>query len=379
MIGTVVRGAAVCLALAGLLTCRLQPELETTTGTTTSMDERELRRWRLVFLFLDDNDLAGTVDVAAHRIAATPEGRDESYRIILRDSRYDGSAVEVVRQGELARIPLAELPVGSLLSGEVLGRVLTVLHREFPAEEQILVVSGHGRGWRGLGATAGAPMAVLSGASLAEALDALPAEVGQILVLEAGWSGFVENLYSLKDLPVAVIAAVTDVRRTGMDHPWWLQQADHAGWDREAIADFLVQAMREAQLTPEEPLWLHAEDLETLPLVIDGVIREHGILPIGPDLQQQVQQDLLGRAQTPVLPGEAHIALRDLDPLVPEQFRNLLLHLVLVDEHGGAVGHAREYRQESASREHPFLTSQAWAPDLLNRRGFLFDLWYRTW
>lgn len=355
---------------------------------TPLVEERESRHWRLVFLFLDDNELAPAADLQIATIVAAPETTGSTHRIILRDSGYTGNSVDIVHDGRLIAVPIPDLAAPPLVTRETLHHTMAVLHREFPAENQILVVSGHGRGWRGIGVTARAAQPPLNGSDLGALAAALPDEVYQLVVLEAGWSAFGENLYSLAGSPTDILAAPEDISAGGMDHQRWITAADESAWEHTTVAEALQREMSHVMIPGEHTaLFLTADQLSAMPNALAPLFTYSGRQAIDLLDQEMRRGDLLSRVTAPVIPGEAHITAGTLcnledDPAcpdIPPEYASLLFHVVLLDEHRRATGHSRDYRVHGASGDFPFITSAGWAPDLLMRRGSLFELWYRTW
>lgn len=347
---------------------------------------REEREWRIVFLFLDENDLEEVADKAVQAIAAYPDPLGFTHRIVLRARTYDGSFLETAAHGTLQRIPLEGLPGGSLLDGSTIGSVLKAIHREFPSPRQVLFLIGHGRGWRGLGYSKSDATRYLSAPALREIAHAAPADYN-LLVLDAGWSAFAEVLVELSDAPVDVIASETNLVRRGIDYGELLRLLDTSSWSPGAMRDAAGRALRDAGYG-EAPVQLLREELPLLRAHLSGLITA-----TAPHVEREPNRDelrgvLMSRAVPATTPGDAHITLRALREALPADgytgepsaFDSLLLHLVTVDELGLPAGHATSYRAAGESADTPsFFRELSWAPDFFGRHGVLFDLWYREY
>lgn len=347
--------------------------------------EQEPRSWRMVFVYLDDNELTATVDKEVANLATFPDSFGHTHRVILRDSRYEGATVGLAAAGALRTVPIPSLPAGSLLDGAVLADILRVLAVEFPAHSQALFISGHGRGWSGIGYSHREPRDRITAEDLRVILTALPENRGNLVVLEAGWSAFGELLYEFRHAPTDLVAARTNLSQRGIDGESLLRSLEATDWSRDAMLLTIEQAFRN---TGEgvEPAVFRESDLHRtgpyLQLIVDSASEA---ITTAPD-RETLRSGLMEAAVVPDLPGDAHIAVADLLPWIElmdpgaylPAFDDLLLHLVTVDEIGLPAGHDTNYRFErDSSAPAGFFRDIQWAPDLFGGSGFLFDLWYR--
>ncbi|TVR69953.1 MAG: hypothetical protein EA427_06930 [Spirochaetaceae bacterium] len=355
-------------------------------GNSSVPLQLEEREWRLVFLFLDENDLEDVADADIRALAAWPDALGRTHRVILRAGTWDGKSLETAAQGSLQRPEIPDLPMGSLLQGSTVSDALRIIDREFPARKQALFIAGHGRGWRGLGYSRSDPSLYLSAEELREVAQAAPATYN-LLVLDAGWSAFAEVLVELAGTPVDLVAAETNLARWGIDYAGLLDALDGGTWSARTMREAAGEAvMRAGGGAPA--VQLSREQLSVLPAYLESLaVAGSGFLETEP-AREALREHVMNRAAAATTPGDAHLRAGDLAEMLsgitppPENraFESVLLHLVTVDELGLPAGHATTYRAGQEHREGPrFFRDLSWAPDFFQRSGFLFDLWYREY
>lgn len=344
------------------------------------------RPWRFIFLFLDGGDLTDQASRDIRDLAQYDDPLGHLHRLVLRETTYDGTAVSIASGGKIREIGLPNLPKGSLLNGDTVAAVLQSLADAFPAEKQAIFISGHGRGWRGIGYSERNPALHLTPREIRTIVDSV-SSVHTIMILEAGWSGFTEVLFALADAAVDVVAAGTNLARSGIDYEGLIMALHGGSWSTGEVEHEATRAMTLAS-DNVPAIHLRATDLAQLPAYLEDLViagEEHTGSLVARD---QLRQGLLARASTATLPGDAHLRLGDLAEAMPgltprydsSPLENLLIHLVSVDELGLPAGHDTHYRADSdSSGDFRFFQTVSWAPDFFGRRGFLFDLWYKEY
>jgi hypothetical protein len=382
----VIRVIALVTLVTALAGCDgLSGGVDSARGGLDLPSEQETRTWRMVFVYLDNNELTATADNDIAGLAAFADRFGHTHRVVLRDSKYDGATVGLAAGGALRTVPLSSLPAGSLLEGSVLAEVLEILDREFPADQQALFLAGHGRGWSGIGYNRNEPRNRITADDLRDVMAALPENEGNLVVLDAGWSAFGELLYQFRDVPTDLVAAGTNLSLQGINYGALLQSLEASDWSREAMLHAVGQAFRNAG-AGVEPAIFRESDLARIASYLDLLAAESSLAITTAPEQEALRSYLMERAVAPHLPGDAHIAVADLlgrielaDPNdYAPAFDALLLHLVAVDEIGLPAGHETLYRYEQdPAAPTGFFRDIPWAPDLFGGSGFLFDLWYR--
>ncbi len=369
--------------------CPILPDESSNAVATSEPLEQEPRDWRMVFVFLDDNDLRETADYHQDRIGDYPDRLGRTHRLILRESTRDGRTVALATGDGITHVTLPDLPAGSYLQPETLAATIAILRREFPARQQAIFLAGHGRGWRGVGFSDSDPRAYVGARELARLPGSAPEEY-TLLVLDAGWSAFAELLQELRDEPVEIALPSTDLRRSGIDYAGLLETFDSGDWSPESVRDHVRTGLRDAA-QGSDPVILDRRDLAELPDYLDELAAAATTVSGGVVSQEQLQSFFMERAEAVTLPGDAHVTLGDVAD-VPEiaalisreeRFDRVFLHLVSLDELGLPAGHSPEYRSGTEIPDSPetprFFSEIDWAPDLFGRSGFLFELWYREY
>lgn len=357
------------------------------------------REWLLVLLAFDDNELRSSTDQDIRELTSAADDGHRIHRLTIRDSRNDGNRITVVDSDGERPLNETELPAGSLFDGATSAALLSRLQSLFPAKGTILVLSGHGRGRRGFGVSDTDPTVSFTDRELTKLFQALsPEEHPEYLVVDGSYGVQLEFLYPVVEAETTVIAHTGNLLAGGLDYRLLGSVVSAHRHSDPEILPALVGALDNAStsgqsagsgafaLTPGSI----AAAVATIPFLADAGRDATGDLLS----QETLRSDLLSQAITPGVPGDASITLgRVLDhPLMVERlfashgdfyadtsWRQLSLHLVIVDEIGSPTGHDLDYRPDLGTSDPPqFCFDTRWAPDLTHSSGFLYYLWYRT-
>jgi hypothetical protein len=248
-----------------------------------------------------------------------------------------------------------------------------------------VVIAGHGRDWLGIGYDEIDATATLDPVSLAEALrttsetDAVTQ--ARILVLDAGWSALAEVLAPLSmstTQRLTVIAPHGERSIHGLDYTElvdWFARVQPTDTD-SAVAGIVDL------FPPDSTVTIDAAGRAALGNAI-ATVATHGSAGISSiDTQRALRDALMAHVTYATVPGRGYIALGDAagacGTSVLPQLDDVLLMLTELDELGWPSGHPLSYRTDTEeSRLSPSFTAYGWAPNIVARHGFLFDLWYR--
>jgi hypothetical protein len=359
---------------------------ESSLGSGFSIDERQHRDLRIVFLFYDQNELQPLVDQQIADILRVEEHGDRVHVVIARASSVVPHSISYVQDQSLRYLKIKELPRQPLEEPETLALLMREIDTEFPAARQLLIISGHGRGWRGIGSFDANRQRVLNGDTLAQALENVPQEVAQILVLEAGWSGFADFIYPFQGFSLDIIAAPFNIVHGGMNHRRWLNLSQRSEWQDIALRDYVHQEMVNAAIgspVTGEPIHLTEQNLRDLGLRIGSVFNraQESINDLN---REALRKNLLSQSIQPPGSAEAHITIETLctvlaelscTELIPEE-QKIALHLAVLDSHGAPTSITPGYFSPEIRKDYAFIRALDWAPDGTSERGFLGRLWF---
>lgn len=387
--------ATIVLACISALGCEGPFEHDASGGETTHPIEPEMREWRIVFFFLDDNELADQAENDIEAILSVADPYAHTHRIFLRDSTYDGAVVTIATGSGSREVPLPGLPAGSLLDRDTGRTIIEVLNTEFPARKHALFIVGHGRGWRGIGYNSAAEKKLLAArdlrtlslagaAGIPKREDDPPSDHPNVIVFDAGWAAFAELIFELRSVAVNIVAPTFNLHRAGIDYRLLMEAFREGDWTLETVLERSREALERAG-EGGPALVLRRSDLEGLEHYLNVIIQDASIADTSALAQEELRSQLMEDATAASVPGDTHIRLGALRANLPDanvELNNLLLHLVTVDELGLPAGHATAYRADASppgSVVPSFFQDTLWAPDFFNRRGFLYELWYREY
>lgn len=359
---------------------------ESSLSNELSIEERQHRDLRLVFLFYDQNELRSLVDQQIAEIVQVEEKGDRVHVVIARASNSTPHSISYVQDRSLRHIKIEALPRQPLEEPEALDLLLREIATEFPASKQLLVVSGHGRGWRGIGSFDADRQRVLTGDILARAVTELPPELSQVVILEAGWSGFADMIFPFRDKPLEIIAAPFNIVQRGMNHARWIELSQKDGWHHSAVLDHLQQEMMNAatdHTVAVEPILLTSADLADLGSRLGAVVNSAVSSIVTKELEP-LRENLLNDSTLPPGSDEAHITFDTLCEVISEEIcgalgteaQKIALHFVTLDGSGKPNGVAKGYFTPEVREKYEFVRALAWAPDPQFERGFLSRLWF---
>ena len=359
---------------------------ESSLSNELSIEERQHRDLRVVFLFYDQNELRPLVDQQIAEIVQVEEKGDRVHVVIARASNSVPHGISYVQDRSLRHIKIEALPRQPLEEPETLDLLLRGIATEFPASKQLLVVSGHGRGWRGIGTFDADRQRVLTGDILARAVTELPPELSQVVILEAGWSGFADMIFPFRDKPLEIITAPFNIVQRGMNHARWIELSQRDSWHHSALLDHLQQEMMNAatdHTVAVEPILLTSTNLADLGSRLGAVVNS-AINSISIENLETLREHLLNGSTLPPGSDEAHITFDTLCEVISGEIcgalgteaRKIALHLVTLDGSGKPKGVAEGYFTPEVREKYEFKRALAWAPDPQFERGFLSRLWF---
>lgn len=320
-------------------------------GAAVRMDQRRLR---LVLLGFDDNRAAPGLEDDLVEFARAPWS-PEIHRISISDT--DRAAAPLVAYRDDGPTQLRAPEPADPMNGVWLGEVLADLADRFPAEHEILIVSGHGRDWQGLGLRDGRPEAMLTAAGLA---DALP-PASRLLVLDASWSARVELLlpFATRAGAPVVVAATGELSGEGIDHSI-LPPVTGSAYGPATIADFYADRFASgAQVVP-------AATIAGLPQLCASLSAALASASASATDSGPLRAALLGAGIAPTLPGSGSVTLADagnaLGHPVGGATAELLLYLTELDYLGAPLGLHPDYGTTGLA---PAVLASGW-PDALN-------------
>ncbi|MFW5695646.1 MAG: clostripain-related cysteine peptidase [Alkalispirochaeta sp.] len=386
MVNLITGGVAV---LAGIIACA---PLHTPTTTSDDAATLSTRDWRVVMIVFDRNS------DAPHLHADITEFRDAglsaagAHRVVIQDSQIEEGTITYIDGDGERTITDSELRTIDLTADTDLRTLLNVVARYFPADREALFLSGHGRDWTGFGYREDAPEQTLTSTTLAAALssrDDVPSS--QIIICDGSWTATTEWVIPLSHLSVHVVGAAGEVSDGGLDYRAAIP-AEPLG-TAEEFARHLAAAVTTE--TAAGGVHLTPNQLSSLPAVVE-TIAAAGVQHIQSSLRQQELKDaVVDRGVTAGSPGLSWISIgdaahalhvdsnSDIDGANSPSTRSsdvnrMLLYVTDVDEHGVPTGHRTDYCTNSAhSHLSPQFQALGWAPDHQQRRGFLYQLWYR--
>jgi len=349
----------------------VEPDLRDATAPA----EGTPRDWRVLYYGWDENDLAPYIAADIAELASAGFPADEYHCVAVRASLLEEGVIEVIRDGTITPHP-AGTDEGvavdrSLYTAAGVTSIREYLTRRFPAERELLVLAGHGRGFRGIGTVTGRDAVFLGATDIPALLRDATAPAGSaVVVIDAG--------YTPAELLVGLPASVGRVVATG--GPRDLSGLDLGAIQPESVAASATELF--LQNAGDDGFVITAGELAALPEAITTVATTLSGTITSRAAQDSLQDALLEACRVPALPGDASITLGELCtamsiplPDVPDRVPLYLVHL---DELGLPDGHPPEYRRDSDSTLlSPGFRDIPWAPDLLRRKGALFDLWYR--
>jgi hypothetical protein len=337
---------------------------------------RDTRQLRVVMIALDANaDGEAFVSDGEELTAATP-GVVTAHRVIVRDSSVTSGLIAFADGGEQVELPLEE--GCDLRVAGSLGRLRRELAERFPAEREVLILTGHGRDWRGFGLRDGEDEAVLSPSELAGALADPGGALEPLLVLDTPWSASGEVLTPLSEVAATIVVAPGPRPPGGIDYQDAFSRLP-GGTEGDDVAGHLATAMA-ADGCPAGVVLTPAA-LAALPGTIGG-LGEAGTVHLSTAAaQEELQSALIRDAECLAVPGAAVVTIGTVATLlshpVDAGLTLLYLYLTDVDRDGVPLGHRIDYRAEDVgSGLAPAFRSLGWAPDYLAQIGFLYRLWY---
>ena len=374
--------AAIVATVAGLALSVIGCSLAPTDAEVAQADGSHLaaREVRVILLILDDNADGETFAdeigpfVAAHRAA-------REHRVIVRDSVRTTGTVQFVSAGTTRTLHVST-PLDPL-SGRSLRTLLAELADAFPAPQEVLIVSGHGREWRGIGVRAENADASLTPESLAVAVGvATGDDVRRVVVLAASWTAIAELAVPLAGSGAFLVAAPGPVSAAGMDHT---SLPEPSGTEIEDLAETYATGLSAAMVRAgaEEPraVALSPTDLQRLPTAFRDLTAAAVGAIDSRAARDSVQEALVTAARVTATPGSMWSTLSDVSTAVGHPIQgpagNLLAYLGDADLRGVPDGHRDDYRVDATISGLPeAFRDLQWAPDFVHRSGFLFRLWY---
>jgi hypothetical protein len=126
-------------------------------GEKSNKNSSDIAKWTCLFYFAGDNNLADFNEMLTNleflmRVGST----DDVHMICLLDRNGpEDTRVVYIKRGELEDIPLSEVNASwgaevNMGDPEVLANMAKWTFTEYPSEEQIILLSNHGGGWRGI-------------------------------------------------------------------------------------------------------------------------------------------------------------------------------------------------------------------------------------
>lgn len=344
------------------------------------------RPLRIVLIAFDDGtDAAGIADDVTELVNRPAD--PSLHRIVIRDSdrRRDGLCFAVA--GALHRIE--EVPATDPMSPEDLARTFRAIEKHFPADREVVLISGHGREWHGIGLRDSDPTVSLTPAALATAFEGAPVPtVERLLVLAGSWTANGETLTPMADRVDAIVAAAAAVGTDGLNLE--TLQID-IGADTDKLAECFGTALSGVCVAPRSPGEAPAAGAGNGAVVATGPVLANlpataAAVTAAVDRRattdpEGLQAELLRTAQARTHPGSCWTTLRDLaaagDAAVPLALSAVSLYLTDVDAAGVPAGHRPDYRVDpEVTRLAPAFLSIGWAPDHRGKTGFLYRLWY---
>lgn len=338
---------------------------------------------RVVYVGWDENELAHAIGTDLDEFHRSGIDLATFEVLFLRESVIRDGAIEVltatgVEQREIT-LP-TEPSLFDLSTVTEIRRYLDAL-KKVPLE--IVILSGHGRGWRGIGVREHTPDLVASPTELAALIPVVDG-TKRTLIVDAGYAANVEILYALASNYDRVVATTGPRSDDGLDYHQIGQELNGLAPDEQTNIDSVTEIFAHSMENDSPRRTVVASGTQTesvdtsIARIVDAVPQHIGTQ----EEQTTIQSFLLDQAVVPELPGHAFIHLGAVAQAVgvecPPEIAPFLLHLVNLDELGTPRGHDTSYRvdAESTTLDARFQTL-GWAPDLLRREGVLFDIWYR--
>ena len=346
----------------------------------------EVRDWLVVLYMLADNELS----IHAEQVIRACERHPNH------DAWAHIAAVVQLRGGTARRYVVVPDPVGTetirspwepaagtdVYDPRTLTSELRALQSVLPARRTMVILWGHGSGWRGFGArdelraTEGDAAWELpwSGETIGAAIaEARP----DYLVLDGAWTAYVELIYGITaSVDTTVIATAGPL--------------EAAGWSFDALLDALattdgesaavVEAFRAAYAETEPGgalVWTDSESLAAEVRRLDALLS--AAQPPTWEAGAPYRSAFAAATTAHALPNgefDLSLALETLHrtfgaPSHHEGLRHAHIHYLTTDAAGFAVRHSERYSQPRLSQD------LRWAPDLAGESGFLYHLWYR--
>ena len=362
-----------------LLSCRGEP---VALVTELRREASELRDWRVILVLYDQNRLSGELDddatelaAAAAEMEAQAGRRPPAHVVLIRDSEPQALRYWSPRTTgwELVTLP-GEVDACAPSS---LSEALDFAESRFPAHGEVIALAGHGRDWHGFGLREEAPEESLTPRELGQlaAQRSLPETASPALFILAGsYTATAEMLAELAGTAVWVLAVPAAADDAGLDYRRFSRLPVDEAPEPRAVAAALLDGMSSLGAA----VLLSPADLVTLGGSVERAATVTGEAITSAIAQEEHQRELLGHATWVELPGPAWVPISRLDSSVEAPIDRVSLYLTDLDELGRPRGHRDDYRVDRGLSEYcPRFSDLGWAPDLVRRRGFLFELWYR--
>lgn len=370
-------GVYVVIAVAGCMYGGCQAPTEPPRLETTPVLE-DTRPLRVVMVVLDASGEAAAFASDAGELAAASMDVAAAHRVIVRDGTVAAGTVSSVDGGQQVELALDDgYDLGAAGS---LGNLRRELRERFPAEREVLIVTGHGRDWRGFGLRDGAEGAVISPAELARALADPAEESRPIVVVDTPWSASGELLAPFSDVEVTMVVAPGPRPAEGIDYrEAFSRLPGEIESDDTGIARHLAAAM--ASEGCPAGIVLTPAELALLPATITG-LGDAGTSHVATaTAQEDLQAALIRESECLAVPGAAMVEIGSVATLLSHAINPALIRISLyvtdVDRDGVPTGHRIDYRIESSgSGLSPEFRALGWAPDYHAQIGFLYRLWY---
>ncbi|MFP4211395.1 MAG: hypothetical protein ACLFR8_09145 [Alkalispirochaeta sp.] len=349
--------------------------VDTDTYDATPPPEAAPKRWRILYYGWDENELARYIAEDIAEIASIGFSDTEYHCIVVRASKLRNGEVEVIQDGVVTTSPIDAAtgvdPNRSLYTASDVAGLRGWIVQQFPAERELVILAGHGRGWRGIGSVVGEETTFLVAGDIPALLHDPAATIGSaVVVFDVGYT----PAELLVELPVSVGSLVAT---NGPRHASGLDFAEVEANDVAASTTelFLRTAGNDGYVLTGDQIASLPETIASVGVALSGAITSRSV-------QDSLQNTLLTECRVPSLPGDAYVTLDEVCssitftlPGIPSAVPLCLVHL---DELGLPDGHDPDYRRDSDETTlSPGFREIPWSPDLLRREGALFDLWYR--
>lgn len=351
---------------------------------------REPRPYLFLLCMLAENELATAAMVAIQELEAyrnadgavhvaalvqLPGGEQRGYLIQPQGSGF----------GDI-RSPQLTLSRQDLYSAAGLVTQVRAIQRLAPATETVLVLWGHGRSWRGIGA-ADPTDRMLNGGAIAQTLQ----ETGvRTIVLDGGWSAHLELLYEIAaQTPdtFTALAIAGHLPAAGISYAGALEAIDQRGWSPTGIIAALQAEYQRIVAEPAAALvYATREQIIATASALDDAAR--GVGPLTWESARPLREALNAAAILhPTTTGvdlsvslSAIFAALETPPLErgAAELGSAHLYYLSTDTLGFALRHGRDYSSTAPGETVPLLSLRVgWAPNFIQQTGLLYELWYR--